>query len=115
MIRKTLLAAALVAASAPAAFAGTGTAEFFATINSNGTILRGSGVTSSSRLALGSYAVNFPRAVNTCNMTATAKSDDAHFATVQATAANVNRALVKIWRGTTARDVSFNLLIKCQD
>lgn len=116
MIRQTLLAAALVAASGPAAFAGTGTAEFFASIRAAGSIIGGSGVSSSTKVATGRYEVVFPRAVNTCVYVVTPLSGSAHKAVARVTSSDLTRVLVNTFvNSASAQDVGFNILVKCQD
>lgn len=109
---KTLYAATAAAMLCTPTIASAGTSEFFATIRADGTILRGSGVTASGRAKVGLYMVAFPRHIHTCNMTATAKSNDV--VTVEAISAPKTQLWVRIWRGETASDASFNILVKCQ-
>lgn len=116
MIRQTVMAAALLAASIPAASAGTGTAEFFASIRAAGTIIQGSGVTSSVKVATGRYEVVFPRAVSTCVYVVTPMNGSPYKAVARVTSSDLTRVLVNTFvNSATAQDTGFNILVKCQD
>lgn len=120
MIRTSIVAAAaaaaLCAALPSAASAGTGTAEFFASIRAAGTIIGGSGVTSSTKVGTGRYEVVFPRAVSTCVYLVTPLSGSAHKAVARVTSSDLTRVLVNTFvNSSTAQDIGFNILVKCQD
>ncbi|HEY9823910.1 MAG TPA: hypothetical protein V6D19_00565 [Stenomitos sp.] len=91
----------------------------FAVINSNGTLARGNGVSSSTRLGTGIYQVIFTRNVTACTYNATVgqpgNGSTDGFAMTAARAGNVNGVFIDTRDALTGNrnDRSFHLLVSC--
>jgi hypothetical protein len=91
----------------------------FAVVNSNGTLARGNGVASSTRLITGAYQVIFTRNVTACAYTATVGQPNTGstdgFAMTALRSGNVNGVFVDTRAALTGAraDRSFHLLVSC--
>jgi len=93
--------------------------ELFAVVNTDGTLSRGSGVTSASKISTGSYQVIFDRDITQCAFTATRGQPGTGtvgfgFIDVALRAGTTNGVFVKTAdSAATQTDVSFHLRVDC--
>jgi hypothetical protein len=98
------------------AMAGTGTAEFWASTNTLGVLTRGSGVTSSSQLATGSYVMEFPRDINKCSWTGTILGKSAGLISLSTVSGQPNQLSILTFTTSGAPvNRATGILVKCQD
>lgn len=102
--------------TAPAAMSQTtGFAEFVAKVNSNGSIARGSGVTTAARTAAGAYTVTFSRDISACYPVASVNGDSGFVNVSQPPASPTQVKVFTFSTGGTAANRTFVLLVRCQD
>lgn len=110
-----LTCGALLAAAAVGGQAGaTGFASYFALVAAAGSTIKGSGVSASSKTAVGTYNVTFARAVNDCAHTATLRGSGAGLVAVGPKAGSPTVVVVTTFSSAGAKqDRAFNLSIQC--
>ena len=90
-----------------------GMAILAASVNSDGTLLAGSGAASAAKLGTGQYRVDFDRDVLSCFRAATLESSAGEIRAITDTV-TFNRVLVVTANsGGSISDASFNLLVYC--
>lgn len=115
LVRAGAVAIGLLTFGAAPAMAGTGTSEFWVRTFAGGAIREGSGITSNTRLSLGTYVAAFPRAINECTYLVNLNGAPAGTVTITA-GALPNEVQVKTFNtGGGAIDHAYNLLVRCQD
>jgi hypothetical protein len=91
-----------------------GFATFSALVNSQGRTVRGLGVQSSARSALGVYTIEFTREVDSCFIVATPRGANGGQASVQEVGQNPNQVRVRTFSRTgQSADLAFVVLVSC--
>ena len=104
----------LVAATAVDRARATGFASYYAIINAGGATIKGSGVSSSAKTALGIYDVTFGRDVADCALIGTLRGGAAGFVAARNKVGAPKAVTVTTFLRTGARtDLSFYLLVHC--
>ena len=105
-----LLAATIVSDQARA----TGFATFHATVNSSGVTLSGSGVSASTKPAVGTYEITFGRDLTGCGLYGTQRGAGAGFIAVNLKVGSPNIVVVTTFTAAAAKaDRTFFLLAHC--
>ena len=104
--------AALVAASRQSHAAGFGT--FFAAVNAAGAVSSSSGVSASTKTAVGRYEITFNRDIDGCAMTVTVAGANPRYATVRKKASTTQVIQVYTFSNTGAPiDAPFQAVVVC--
>lgn len=115
MFRMLAIAGAISAAACGAAEAQSFPGDYFAVINpSTGNTVRGSGVDTSSRTAVGVYQIDFNRAMSSCAYTASLNGQAGGQITVTPQAGEPNRLVVRTFNGVgVAANRGFQVMVMC--
>ena len=110
-MRKLILAAVLLGATAVPTFAAVGAGMFFAVVTASGNVAYSLGVAEVNRIQTGVFAVTFTRKINTCSSVATITGSTAGYAT--ATASKELLTVRTFNMSGTAANLPFNVTVLC--
>jgi hypothetical protein len=99
----------------PASDAAQAFSSFYAVVNSSGTVARGSGVASATRVSTGRFNITFTRSVKNCAHVVSLATTTAGKAVVSAHPSPTNKVLQVYTFGPTgtAANQNFTVLVSC--
>jgi hypothetical protein len=114
-MRVLILALSAAACLLPVADTAQAFSSFYAVVNSGGSVARGSGVDSGTRVSTGRYNVTFTRSVKNCAHVASLATTTAGSAVVTAHPSPTNKILQIFTFGPTgtASNQNFTVMVSC--